>query len=350
MARVLCRMVESEFRLKEIKIELTDRCNLRCVHCSSNAGPSVSNEITQDMCLRIIDAASALGATVIAFSGGEPLLYSNLFIVIQRALAHGMGVSIYTTGNVNDFEGKVKTIEQLGVQRLIFSLFSGHVGQHEAVTQLPGSFDMTCHAIEFAAGLGLVVELHFVPLVNNYRQLEQVCKLGKSLGSTCTSVLRFVPQGRGKNLQRQVLNREQNIELREAIIELRDGGYEVRTGSPYNFLMLNNQPKCKAGIDRLTVLPDLRIVPCDAFKRIAAEDIVGKDAFSSLESANLHDCWTQSKYLGVVRHYLSTAFPITCASCDDLSKCHSGCLAQKFLANGSLKKTRDPDCLLVKHA
>ncbi len=339
---------KSQFKLREIKIELTHRCKLRCVHCSSDAGPSVRNEIPIGICLRIIDDAAALGATLVALSGGEPFLYSDLPIIVQRALAHTTDVSIYTTGNVDDFESKVKTLQRLGVQHFVFTLFSDQADQHEGVTQLSGSFETTCHAIKYTAELGLAVELHFVPLANNYQQLEQICKLGTSLGSTSTSILRLVPQGRGKDLLSQVLSREQNIGLRETITELRGCGHKIRTGSPYNFLMLSDQPQCKSGIDRITVLPDLRIIPCDAFKQIAAGDIVGNDAFSSLESANLHDCWTQSTYLGAVRHYLTTTFPVACESCENLRKCHSGCLAQKFLANGNLKKSRDPDCLLVK--
>ncbi len=338
-------MPETQFKLREIKLELTYRCNLHCVHCSSNAGPSNGDEIPISRCLRIIDDAASLGTTSISFSGGEPLLYPDILSVVRRALAHAMDVSFYTTGNVNGFKKKVDMLKGLGVERFVFSLFSDEADQHEEITRLTGSFETTCDAMKYISDAGLSAELHFVPLANNYRKLEQTCELSLSLGAISTSVLRFVPQGRGKTLSSQVLNRVQNIDLRKTIIKMREHGFRIRTGSPYNFLMLSHQPQCKSGIDRITILPNLRIVPCDAFKHIAPEDIAANDTFSSLEAASLHDCWTKSTYLDAVRDYLMTPFPDDCASCDNLRNCHSGCLAQKILANGKLKKSRDPACL-----
>ena len=77
--------------------------------------------------------------------------------------------------------------------------------------------------------------------------------------------------------------RPQNRQLKHTIENLRRNGIEIRTGSPYNFLLLNPEPKCTAGIDRLIVGPNLRVYPCDAFKQIEVEEIVGADDYSCLE-------------------------------------------------------------------
>jgi len=113
------------------------------------------------------------------------------------------------------------------------------------------------------------------------------------------------------------------------------------------FLLLNDQPKCSSGIDRLFIGPDLRIYPCDAFKQIKAEELVGTIKLSQLKDVGLKECWESSPFLEAVREYLTTDFVEPCASCHVLEKCLSGCLAHKVIANGNFEKRPDPDCLLA---
>lgn len=228
----------------------------------------------------------------------------------------------------------------------VFSVFGATAEGHEQITRKPGSYQMTRSAISTALECNLEVELHFVPLDWNFAQLSEVAEAANKWGVSRVSVLRFVPQGRGSLISAHVLNRMQNIQLKKTIEELRSQGYCTRTGSPYNFLMLNEQPRCASGIDRLIVGPDLRIYPCDAFKQIRAEELAGTVQFSILENHSLSDCWCNSPYLNAVRRHLSTPFEEPCYSCNARSKCLSGCLAQKVIEYGQLVKKPDPMCLM----
>lgn len=333
------------FHLKEFKIEVTYRCDLNCIHCSSDARPSNDLEMSRADCLRILEDAAAMGAKQVAFSGGEPLLWPHIQDAAATAVRNGMDVSIYTSGNSSDFPGRAKALHDVGVERLIFSMFGATASTHERVTRKAGSFERTQVAMQTAASLRLTTELHFVPMSSNYRDLADIAALAQRLGVSRVSVLRLVPQGRAALIGDRALTRVQNLELRRQILELRKRGHDIRTGSPYNFLMLNKTPACCAGIDRVIISPDLRLYPCDAFKKIDAEDIVHTGAWSSLVNARLSDCWTKSPYLEAVRTYLTTDFADPCASCRLLEACLSGCLAQKTIAYGSLDKKPDPDCL-----
>jgi MoaA/NifB/PqqE/SkfB family radical SAM enzyme len=176
-------------------------------------------------------------------------------------------------------------------------LFGADRVVHERITRIRGSFAKTQAAIAAATECGLEAELHFVPLANNYQELERLVSYARAAGISRISVLRFVPQGRGTLIQNHALNRMQNIELRRSIIRLRSQGNDIRTGSPYNFLMLNDQPKCSSAIDRLIIGPDLRIYPCDAFKQVSAEELVGTLHLSTLRGNSLVDCWENSPFL-----------------------------------------------------
>ncbi len=335
------------FTLREIKIEVTYHCGLNCIHCSSDAHPSNSIEMARDDCLRILTEAADIGVKEVAFSGGEPFAWTGIIDAVEKAVGNHMKVTIYTTGNVVDFKYKSKRIHELGASRLIFSIFGGTDSTHEKVTRVAGSFKKTVDAIVQAKKIGLKTELHFVPMSNNYRELEVVAELGKRIGASVISVLRLVPQGRAALLHGRVLTKVQNLDMRRKIKELRELGFTIRTGSPFNFLMVRDCPECCAAIDRLLIGADLRLYPCDAFKQIRAEELVGTLRKSHLQTSSLKECWEESPYLEAIRKYLTTPFADPCRSCGLLETCLSGCLAQKVIASGTLDKLPDPDCLRI---
>jgi len=340
------------FQLKEFKIEVTYRCELNCIHCSSDARPSNLLEISYDDCLRILKEAEMMGTKAVAFSGGEPLLWPNIFDVVQAAVKHGMSVTIYSSGNTEEFKTKAAHLHDLGTTKIIFSLFGSNSTTHERTTRKVGSFERTLEAIKDTIQVGLHAEIHFVPMSDNYNELTEIASLANGLGASRISVLRLVPQGRAALVERRALNRVQNLQLARRIRGLRSkyGKDFIRTGSPYNFLLLNDNPACCAAIDRLIIAPDLKLYPCDAFKRIDSSELVGTEDFSSLVAgSSLSDCWNKSPYLEAVRNYLTTDFREPCNSCQMLEKCLSGCLAQKAIANGSLEKHPDPDCLGINY-
>lgn len=341
------RPCRRRFELKEFKIEVTYRCGLNCIHCSSDARPSNPLEMGCEDCVRILAEAAGMGADEIAFSGGEPLLWPSIFDAVKSAASHRLKVTIYTSGNVANVRDAMTRLRALGASRTIFSLFGATATTHERVTRKAGSFERTTGAMRDALATGLTTELHFVPMSGNYRELGDVTNLARGFGASRVSVLRLVPQGRGALVRNLALTRVQNMQLRQDIATLRRkcGDDYIRTGSPYNFLMLSNDPACRAAVDRLIIGPDLRLYPCDAFKRIEASELVGTDSWSCLAGVSLPDCWRKSPYLDAIRTYLTTDFEDPCKSCPGLRKCASGCLAQKAIAHGTLSKTPDPDCL-----
>ena len=66
-------------------IELTRRCNLRCMHCLNNSGTEVDDVIGFNKMKDLILDFSNSGIQEIRFTGGEPLLYENLLEIIKLA-------------------------------------------------------------------------------------------------------------------------------------------------------------------------------------------------------------------------------------------------------------------------
>jgi cyclic pyranopterin phosphate synthase len=72
----------------DLRVSLTDRCNLRCSYCMPAEGLDwlpQEQTLTDDEVVRLIDVAvSRLGVTEVRFTGGEPLVRPRLAEIVRR--------------------------------------------------------------------------------------------------------------------------------------------------------------------------------------------------------------------------------------------------------------------------
>src|SRR5205809_5505713 len=72
------------------------RCNIDCGYC--NEYDKVSAPVPTDVMKRRIDKLAQLGTSVVAFSGGEPMLHPDLTDLIRQIRQHGMMAGLITNG------------------------------------------------------------------------------------------------------------------------------------------------------------------------------------------------------------------------------------------------------------
>src|SRR5437773_7130729 len=90
------------------------RCNIDCGYC--NEYDKVSAPVATDVMKRRIDKLAELGTSVVAFSGGEPMLHPDLDDLIRHIRGHGMMAGLITNG----YYLVPKRIEQLNDAGLDF--------------------------------------------------------------------------------------------------------------------------------------------------------------------------------------------------------------------------------------
>src|SRR3989440_8307634 len=75
----------------DLRVSLTDRCNLRCTYCMPEEGLqwlAKPDLLTDEEIVRLIGiAVRDLGVTEIRFTGGEPLLRPGLVDILARVAA-----------------------------------------------------------------------------------------------------------------------------------------------------------------------------------------------------------------------------------------------------------------------
>ena len=119
-------------------LEITYRCNLKCVHCSIVPQDSKS-ELTFFQITEILDQVCQEGCLWLCLSGGEPLLREDFFDIYTYAKKKGFLVTLFTNGTLMTSE----LADQLAKfpPRMIELTWNGiRQDTYERITQIPGSF------------------------------------------------------------------------------------------------------------------------------------------------------------------------------------------------------------------
>jgi MoaA/NifB/PqqE/SkfB family radical SAM enzyme len=95
------------------------RCNIDCGYC--NEYDKVSSPVPLDRMLARIDRLAGLGTSVVAFSGGEPMLHPDLDLLIGRIRSHGMIAGLITNGYLLSPK-RIQTLNDAGLDYLQISI------------------------------------------------------------------------------------------------------------------------------------------------------------------------------------------------------------------------------------
>ncbi|MDA8155765.1 MAG: adenosyl-hopene transferase HpnH [Actinomycetota bacterium] len=126
-----------------LMLEPTHRCNLACAGCD-RIRTAADRELHVSDCLRAVEEC---GAPVVAVTGGEPLLYGQIKLLLEELLSRGKYVYLCTNGLLaGDFIDDMLPHPNL---TLNFHL-DGMAKTHEVITGRPGSFNTSMSAISKA--------------------------------------------------------------------------------------------------------------------------------------------------------------------------------------------------------
>ncbi len=110
---------------RNLRVSLTDRCNLRCTYCMPNdfaAWLPSDHQLTTDELVRVIDIAVKEGINEVRLTGGEPLLRPDIVEIVARINAIENAPTLTMTTNALTLEKVAKPLADAGLTRINISL------------------------------------------------------------------------------------------------------------------------------------------------------------------------------------------------------------------------------------
>jgi cyclic pyranopterin phosphate synthase len=140
----------------DLRISVTDRCNLRCVYCMPEEGMTFlprSALLTFDEITRVARVAHQLGVRSIRLTGGEPLVRKDLDRLISSLSLLGFGDLAMTTNGMR-LAALAKPLVAAGLRRVNVSCDSLRADRFESIRRR-GDLRTVLRAMDAAEAAGL---------------------------------------------------------------------------------------------------------------------------------------------------------------------------------------------------
>lgn len=309
-------------------LDLTYRCNERCVHCyldHDDHGEMSTAEIKH-----LLDEMAEAGVFILTLSGGEIFVRRDFFEILEHARKLMFCVKLKTNA-VLIREPEAKLLKELAVESVQISIYSHRPEVHDSITLLPGSLKRSLDAIRLLKSQGIKVIIGNVLMTQNLADYPSLRVLAAELGAECTIDPTITPMMDGDR----------------APLSLGISGGALRHVFRDQALVGNVEEFCaipaRAGED------DLDATPCSAGHTACYVSPYG-EVFPCVQfplpTGNVRrqrfvDIWRHSEQMKEVRSIRLKDLP-TCSHCTHVANC-TRCPGLAFM-EGNIRGPSSQDC------
>jgi len=198
---------------------ITQRCNLKCVHCYAHAkNISFDSELSTTQGKNLLDDLATFGVPVILFSGGEPLTRKDLPELAEYAVKKGMRAVISTNGTLITPE-KAQTLKKIGLSYVGISI-DGMEEINDRFRGVKGAFRSALQGIKNCKKAGIKVGLRFTINKSNVAEIPKIFKLLEEMDIPRACFYHLVYAGRGTELVKEDLSHQESRKAVELIMHL----------------------------------------------------------------------------------------------------------------------------------
>ncbi|MCM8789753.1 MAG: radical SAM protein [Candidatus Omnitrophica bacterium] len=186
----------------------TRRCNLSCLHCYSDSSDrQYPDELSTEEAKKMIQDLADFKAPVLLFSGGEPLLRKDLFILNAFAKIKGLRTVISTNGTLLTKE-VARRIKEDNFDYVGISL-DGSGLNNDKFRGSKGAFNLALSGIRNLIKAGVRVGLRYTITRHNYSDLKDIFRLVEEENIERVCFYHLVYSGRGSKMIEDDLTHQQ---------------------------------------------------------------------------------------------------------------------------------------------
>ena len=303
--------------LTSFQIELTSKCNERCVHCYIPHKYKLYN-IESDLFYSVLKQLSSMNVLTVTLSGGEPMCHPQFKEFLRAAKKFDFYVNILSNLTLLDDE-IIEIIKDGNVSSIQVSLYSMIPEHHDAITKLPGSFYKTHDAI--------------LKLIKNNIPVQVSCPTMKGNKDDFTDVMKWCHEHKIRATTDYIIMAEYNNEtdnlanrlsVEEAgkVIEtvmLSDEDYQKSVLAPdfvkhCNEIQFNPERRlCGVGISTCCMVSNGNVYPCAGWQGMV---------LGNLNETPLKEIWENSEKIKWLRSLkMKDMGGGECCKCDKAAFC-----------------------------
>lgn len=308
--------------LQSIIVEITQKCNERCIHCyipHENKNSIMSDKDFFD----IVDMCSGM-ETIVNFriTGGECMSHPSFKKFIKLVKERGFSLELLTNLTLLDDE-TIDILKNGLLSHVQVSMFSLDSAIHNKITNVPGSLERTLANIEKLIDAKIPVSIATQAMELNKDSIEELYEYTQKHGLKlrCDWTIVAKEDRNNENLSYRICDFSHYKNLCKIKLNYLDGYKKELKEELSRPPKSENTHLCNGGASGLYVDTNLKVHPCPGWDLIVGD----------LKTETLSDIWNHSETLQRVRNVVLKDFP-KCAKCDIRNLC-SICMAQADLEN-----------------
>lgn len=332
--------------------ELTEGCNLKCIHCRATAQPERSpDEMSTEKAFQVIDEIAACGNPLLILTGGEPLYRPDFFEIATYANQKGLSVAMASNGTLITEEIAEK-IKAAGIRRVAISFDGPSPEIHDQFRGLEGSFEQALKGASHVKKQGIQLQFNTTITSHNVEYLEDMIDLSKKNMVDALHLFMLVPVGCGVQIvESNMLSSDRYEEVLEWFYDRsREVDFEIRaTCAPHYYRIMRQKAKergervtvqshgmaavtkgCLAGTSVCFVSHKGDVRPC-GYLPLKAGSVIDQ---------SFGDIWKDSALFQQLRD--SSLIEGKCGQCEYIQVC-SGCRARAHYETGNFL-SEEPYC------
>lgn len=307
------------------EIEVTSRCNERCVHCYI-PHENKTTDLDEKTFYNVLDQLYDMGTLALTLTGGELFFHKKIADFLYYARKKDFSISILSNLTLVDDE-LIKVMKDINVDQVQVSVYSMDPAIHDEITQLPGSHKMTMRSIEKIMAENIPLQLSCPTMKINKNSYKDVLKWAHSNKMKAYTDYEMMAQS---NLDDSNLLNRLDIKDTENIIQDiikfdEDYLHMIKTTPPITKdpEKLKNRPVCGAGVNNICIGSQGNVYPCAGWQGY----IVG-----NIKESSIKNIWENSPKLKYLRNITNASFP-KCIDCEDRDFC-AICMVRNYNESG----------------
>ena len=168
----------------EGSLEVTPRCNVRCVHCymgDFRSGDPTLRELSLEEIRGLVDQIAEAGCMDLLLTGGEPFVRPDMLDIYDYTREKGLIVTIFTNGTLLNprIADHLAELPPFGME---ISLYGASAETYERVTGIPGSYERCLRGIDLLLERGIPLKLKTMLLTLNVHEIDAMGAFAASRG------------------------------------------------------------------------------------------------------------------------------------------------------------------------
>ncbi|MGF7400473.1 PqqD family peptide modification chaperone [Thermoanaerobacterium thermosaccharolyticum] len=316
-----------------LSLEVTNSCQLRCIHCFNSSGIMRDNELTVDEFINIAQQFSELGTQTIFLTGGEPFIKKDINKLIDFVAREFSTVNIAS----NAYMLSEKTIELIAKHKNISIQVSidSIENTHDKIRGVLGAYSRTIKNIKKLCELKIPVTISFTMNDINVDELEVVIKKAKEIGCIGVNIGLTSNSGRAKqnNIPTKIA-KDFVSKLVESYNKFSTPDFFVgldicETKIRDFFESIEYANKCGAGYNVIHIFADGKVSMCPAIKKIILGNVRNQSISEILQYNNIERVMN-----------IPTPTKGICGDCEQYNMC-GNCIA-------SMLEKSSEECVVVR--